>query len=63
MQHLTCLKWASLELLLDPRSLHLFRTSFTLEVGLINGQSADLRGPIEVQKKPILSAGRDQWQV
>ncbi len=39
VQHL---KWASFELLLDLRSLHLFRTSFTLEVGLMNGQSADL---------------------
>ena len=50
------IKWGSLELLLNLRSLHLFRTSFTLEVGLINGQSADVQGPIEVQRKPILSA-------
>ncbi len=50
------LKWASLELLLDLRSLHLFCTSFALEMGLINGQSADLRGPTEVQRKHILSA-------
>ncbi len=37
MQHL---KWGSLELLLDVRSLHLFCTSFKLEMGLIDGQSA-----------------------
>ncbi len=36
-------KWASLELLLDLRSLLLFCTSFTLEVGLINDQSAVLK--------------------
>ena len=44
MQHL---KWASLELLLDLRSLHLFCTSFTLEMGLIKAMA--LRG------RPLIS--------
>ncbi len=41
-QKVQYLMWASLELLLDLRSLHLFCTSVTLDMGLINGQSADL---------------------
>ncbi len=47
------LKWTSLELLLDLKSLHLFCTSFTLEVHLIQiseAQSKDERSAEEVQK-------------